>query len=72
MTVLNSREQNTYTQVKKIISRLPSGVYYAKDFFPNDPTCPRVIRKLFEEVSAGIIPGVTLVGTKSEEGYIIT
>lgn len=70
--MLNPREQNAYAQVKNTITNLPPGVYYARDFFPNEPTCPRVVKELYKEVSVGIIPRVNLVGTTSAEGYIVT
>lgn len=70
MIKLTTNEQRVYTEIiTNVIPNLPDGDYFAKDFFGTEPVSPRIVRKLYEEVSAGMVARTSLVGTKSEEGY---
>ncbi|MCH5316597.1 MAG: hypothetical protein J1E05_01355 [Eubacterium sp.] len=70
-TDLTTDENNLYSDVLKNISTLPDGLYYAKDFFGNAATNPRVVKKLYKDVKNGTIPGVSLIGERSRDGYEI-
>lgn len=73
MVTLTTDEMKVYnTIVNHIIPRLVSGNYMARDFFGNDPTVPRIVRRIYEEVKAGNIARVALIGSKSREGYRIS
>ena len=72
---LTANEERVYTHIKtEIIPNLKAGTYFARDFFEKAdmPSCPRIVRKLYEEVTSGALRGVTLAGTRSAEGYIIS
>lgn len=70
MITLNTDEQRVFTNiVTNVIPNLNAGDYLAKDFFGVEPVCPRIVRRLYEEVSAGMVAKTSLVGTKSAEGY---
>lgn len=72
MIKLTTDEDKVFTNiVNNVIPNLPSGDYLAKDFFGKEPVCPRIVRRLYEEVSAGTVNRTSLVGTKSAEGYRI-
>lgn len=72
MTTLTNDEQRVYTNIiANVIPSLSTGKYYAKDFFGTDPVCPRVVKKLYEEVSLGNVPRTKLYGTESKEGYVV-
>lgn len=43
----------------------------ARDFFGNTPAIPRVVRRICEEVKAGNLSKVSLIGRKSSDGYKI-
>lgn len=73
MVTLTTDEMKVYnTIVNHIIPRLVPGNYMARDFFGNDPTVPRIVRRIYEEVKAGNIARVALIGSKSREGYRIS
>lgn len=69
--VLNEAEQKTYDTC--IVSKLPTlhGIFFFKDFFPNQATSARIGRKFREDVTSNLFPNVKLVGTLAREGYII-
>ena len=72
MSKLNNIEQITYDQ--KICSKiqdLPPGKYYISEFFGEDPSVPRIAKKLCEDVVAGVHPRVRLAGLYSRDGYIL-
>lgn len=72
MIKLTNDEYKVYMNIaNNVIPGLTAGKYYAKDFFGSEPTCARVVRRLYEEVVAGNVARVSLVGTKSAEGYHI-
>lgn len=73
MFLLTNDEQATYT-LKFIVplKTLPPGLYYIKSFFGSSPSVPRIARKFYEDVSAGVFKNVALVRTKSSDGYIVT
>ena len=70
MITLTTDAQRVYTDIMtNVIPNLTSGDYSAKDFFGAEPVCPRIVRRLYEEVSVGTVARTSLVGTKSAEGY---
>lgn len=70
MIRLTNDEQRVFTDIiNNVIPNLIAGNYFAKDFFGTEPTCSRVVRRLYEEVVAGNIARVSLIGSKSAEGY---
>lgn len=71
MISLNADEQREFNDLIKRISLMSKGLYYPRDLFPNNVPIPRVVRRLFEEVSAGMHPNIKLAGSKSEDGYYI-
>lgn len=72
MIKLNAKEQKVLTDITtNVIPNFYTGVYFARDFFGKEPVCPRIVRRLYEEVSAGNIPGISLIGQKSSDGYRI-
>lgn len=70
MIGLNIAETVEYKKVLNTISSLPPGNYLPRDFFKPRPAVPRIARRLYEEVVAGNIEGLSLVGNTSAEGYI--
>lgn len=71
MIKLNQNELKTYNDILNRIQTLPVGKYNAKDFFNGAPTCPRIVRRLFEDVEKGEIDRIALAGKKSADGYLI-
>lgn len=70
MISLTINEQRVFTDiVSNVIPNLSSGYYMAKDFFGMEPVSPRIVRRLYEEVSVGRVARTSLVGTKSSDGY---
>lgn len=67
--VLSKKEVLEYNKVLNNIANLPKGDYHARDFFVNSAVSPRIVRKLYEEVKAGNISGLSLLGTTSNDGY---
>lgn len=53
MIKLNQNELKAYNDILNRIQTLPVGKYNAKDFFNGAPTCPRIVRRLFEDVKKG-------------------
>lgn len=69
---LTIKEQKLYnTKFVKAIPILIPGTYYIKDFFDPGPSVPRIARKFYEDVVDGRFNNVSLVGTRSCEGYIV-
>ena len=71
MIKLNQNELKAYNDILNRIQTLPVGKYNAKDFFNGAPTCPRIVRRLFEDVKKGKIARIVLAGKKSADGYLI-
>lgn len=72
MIKLNAKEQKVFADITtNVIPNLNTGVYFACDFFGKEPVCPRIVRRLYEEVSAGNIARISLIGEKSSDGYRI-
>ena len=73
MVTLTTDEMQAYNMIiNHVIPGLMPGNYKARDFFGNDPTVPRIVRRIYEEVKAGNIARVALIGSKSREGYRIS
>jgi len=71
--ILNSDELREYNnKVVNVIPTLPPGTYFIKDFFGSDPSVPRIARKFYEDVVAGIYPNVSLAKKRSRDGYVIS
>lgn len=73
MVSLNATETSAYRdKISRVIPTLKPGIYMFRDFFVGGPTCPRLARKLYEDVVSGnIYRNFTLVGSYSREGYIV-
>jgi hypothetical protein len=72
MIILNYDEQSTYnTKFVVAVKTLNPGTYFIKDFFGSDPSVPRIAKKFYEDVVAGLYPNVSLVNKRSREGYVI-
>lgn len=72
MISLTSDEDRVY-QTRFVIA-LPNmipGTYSINDFFDPDPSVPRIARKFYEDVVNGRFSNVSLVGTRSCEGYVV-
>lgn len=70
---LNNKERDSYQKnFLKRIPNLPAGIYQISDFFGTEPSVPRISRKFYEDVTAGLFPNVALYNNKSSEGYVIT
>lgn len=70
---LNIYEQIVYNGIVEVlIPNLNPGVYTAKDLFGTNPCNPRIVRHLYEQVKAGKVGHVTLAGTHSADGYLVT
>lgn len=55
----------------QVVPYLAPGIYYIKDFFNSEPSVPRIARKFYEDVVNGRFGNVSLVGTRSCEGYLV-
>lgn len=70
MIKLTTNEQRVYVNIiTNVIPKLARGNYYAKDLFGTEPVNPRIVRRLYEEVINGSVARISLVGTKSKDGY---
>lgn len=72
MIVLTPNEDRVYQ--KRFVVTLPNmlpGTYSIKDFFAPDPSVPRIARKFYEDVVNGRFSNVSLIGTLSNEGYVV-
>lgn len=72
--ILNQVEQDYYDN--KLMKRLSSSATAGMSFSPawlfdKDPASPRICRKFFEEVSAGLIPNIRRIGSRSQDGYTV-
>lgn len=74
MVALNAIEQNTYRDLLSAIAKRPQGSkVQVRDLFGIDlgqPTNPRIARRLYEEVAAGLVR-LRPLGQRSSEGYLI-
>ena len=71
---LNQTEQDYYenTIIKRKVLNAPTGISFTPAWlFDKDPVSPRMCRKFFEEVSAGLIPNIRRIGTRSQDGYTV-
>ena len=70
---LNQTERDYYENtLKRKVSNAPTGISFAPAWlFDKDPVSPRMCRKFFEEVSAGLIPNIRRIGTRSQDGYTV-
>ena len=73
MLTLNSTETKYYQTVLKTRAlNLPAGVSFKiSSLFRNDPVSPRLCRRFFEEVLAGLYPNIAAAGKKSRDGYTV-
>ena len=82
MLTLSQEEKMIYQQILEKIRELSSANdgppnpkrYYFRDLvraINKYPTTPRIARQLFQEARDGKISGLTLVGSRSGEGYYI-
>lgn len=71
---LNITEKKYYENtLKRRMANAPTGVSFTPAWlFDKDPVSPRMCRKLFEEVTAGLIPNVRRNGLHSRDGYTVT
>ena len=70
---LNKYEQIVYNGIVDIlVPTMSPGKYTANQFFGTNPTNPRIVRHLYEQVKAGNVKHLSLVGTHSSEGYLIS
>lgn len=71
--ILNQTEHDYYENtLKKKLSNAPVGISFRPAWlFDQDPVSPRMCKKFFEEVSAGLIPNIRKNGTRSQDGYTI-
>lgn len=58
-----------YNKIVNVIPGLATGTYHFRDFFKGQVTSPRIARRFYEDVMAGVFPRISLVGTLSREGY---
>lgn len=74
MVALNAIEQKTYRDLLSAIAKRPQGSkVQVRDLFGIDlgqPTNPRIARRLYEEVAAGMVR-LRPLGQRSSEGYLI-
>ena len=74
MVTLNAIEQKTYQALLSAIAKRPQGSkVQVRDLFGIDlcqPTTPRIARRLYEEVAAGMVR-LRPLGQRSSEGYLI-
>lgn len=74
MVALNAIEQKTYRDLLSAIAKRPQGSkVQVRDLFGIDlgqPTNPRISRRLYEEVAAGLVR-LQPLGQRSSEGYLI-
>lgn len=74
MVALNAIEQKTYRDLLSAIATRPQGSkVQVRDLFGIDlgqPTNPRIARRLYEEVAAGLVR-LRPLGQRSSEGYLI-
>lgn len=74
MVALNAIEQNTYRDLLSAIAKRPQGSkVQVRDLFGIDlgqPTNPRIARRLYEEIAAGLVR-LRPLGQRSSEGYLI-
>lgn len=74
MVALNAIEQKTYRDLLSAIAKRPQGSkVQVRDLFGIDlgqPTNPRIARRLYEEVAAGLVR-LRPLGQRSSEGYLI-
>lgn len=70
---LNRTEYDYYEHtLKRKVANAPTGISFTPAWlFDNDPVSPRMCRKFFEEVSAGLIPNIHRIGSRSQDGYIV-
>lgn len=73
MITLTKQECHDYsTFVLPTLKKACQGtVLFFRDFFPGRSASPRIAQFLFQQVKAGLIPGVVLNGDTSREGYLI-
>lgn len=74
MVTLNPIEQKTYRDLLSAIAKRPQGSkVHVRDLFGIDlgqPPNPRIARRLYEEVAAGLVR-LRPLGQRSSEGYLI-
>ena len=74
MVTLNAIEEKTYRDLLSSIAKRPQGSkVHVRDLFGIDrgqPTNPRIARRLYEEVAAGLVR-LRPLGQRSSEGYLI-
>lgn len=71
--VLNADEEKLYSDnIVNVIPHLAKGTYLFRDFFKGQATSARIARKFYEDVCNNVFLRVTLVGTRSREGYVIS
>lgn len=70
---LNNTEYAYYKNIFLIqIGHYPQGTTFkAADVFGADPTCPRICRRFYEDVSAGLFPNIVRNGKYSRDGYTV-
>ena len=70
---LNKTENDYYENtLKRRVSNAPVGIFFRPAWlFDKDPVSPRMCRKFYEEVTAGLIPNVRRNGNRSQNGYTI-
>ena len=70
---LNQTEHSYYeNNLKKRVSNAPTGLSFTPAWlFDKDPVSPRMCRKFYEDVSAGLITNIIRAGTRSQDGYIV-
>lgn len=72
MITLNTFELATYRdKIARVIPTLKPGIYMFRDFFVGKPTCPRLARRLYEDVVSGAYTNFQLIGSYSRDGYIV-
>lgn len=69
----NQTEYDYYENtLKRKVVNAPTGISFTPAWlFDKDPVSPRMCRKFFEEVSAGLIPNIRRIGTRSQDGYTV-
>ena len=71
--VLNVNEEKTYNdKIVNVIPQLAAKIYFYSDFFKGQATSARIARKFYEDVYNKVFRRVSLVGTRSREGYVIS
>ena len=70
---LTYEEQKKYNEIVTVrIAQLRKGtIYKPSQFFPGEPTSPRICRKIYEEVTNGNLTSLKLAGAKSCDGYFV-